>query len=214
MGEYLSVGEGKMEKIISLECPKCHCSIKPQSEWFQCGYCGAFLKLVEDDNGQQFLDMGVISGDRMHRVSHDLVHVIENESELIRSTMQKQHIETSDAQLRLANVNYLLYLARKKEGIEKEIAELVKKPDDLESGKQLEKFKKELADVLISIEDYECQIDPGRAGRKAREAKQKEHEAAMKAQQENDKRQIIKIFLIAAATIAVIILITAIATSK
>jgi hypothetical protein len=202
-----------METIITLECPKCHCSIKPQKEWFQCSYCGTFLKLVEEDNGQQYVDMGVMSGDRVHRVSRDLVHVIENESELIRTTMVQQHTESSDAQARLANVNYLLYLAHKKENIEKEISDFVKKSDDPESIRRLEKSNKELADVLISIEDYECQIDPGRAGRKAREAKQKEYDAVMKARHEKEQKQFIKIMLIVGAVIAVIIIITAIATS-
>jgi hypothetical protein len=200
-----------MEKIITLECPKCHCSVRPQKEWFQCGFCGTFLKLIEEDDGQQYVDMGVISGDRVHRVSRDLVHVIENESELIRSTLIEQNSANSDALMRSANVNYLLYLAQKKQGLEREISELTSKGSDLEVVKQLEKSKQELTNVVISIEDYECMVDPGRAGRKAREAKQKQLEAETRARTEleQQKMKMTGWIVVAAAALIIVIILSA-----
>jgi hypothetical protein len=200
-----------METIIALECPKCHHSVKPQADWFQCGYCGAFLKLVETENGDQFIDSGVISGDRVHRVSRDIVHVIETESQLIRDTLVQQQAETSDGNAKLAKVNYLLYLSQKKESLERRISELEKVSGDVSATEQLEKFKHELADVLISIEDHECQIDPGRAGRKAREAKQKELAVLKAAQEKKEKEHGLVMAVIVICAIVVIVTVIALA---
>jgi len=201
-----------METIIALECPKCHHSVKPQSDWFQCGYCGAFLKLVENENGDQFIDSGVISGDRVHRVSRDIVHVIETESQLIRDTLVQQQAETSDGNAKLAKVNYLHYLSQKKDNLERRINELEKVTSDIDTAGQLEKLRHEVADVLISIEDYECQVDPGRAGRKAREAKQKELAMMKAAQEKKEKERGIIIGVVVLCAIIIVVTMIALAS--
>jgi hypothetical protein len=201
-----------METIIALECPKCQHSVKPQPGWFQCGYCGAFLKLIETESGEQFIDSGVLSGDRMHHVSRDIVHVIETESQMIRDTLMQQQAENSDGNAKLAKVNYLHYLSQKKDNLERRISEVEKITSDTNTTGQLEKLKHEVADVLISIEDYECQVDPGRAGRKAREAKQKEMTLLKAAQEKKEKERGILIAVIVFCAFIVVVTVIALAS--
>jgi hypothetical protein len=201
-----------METIIALECPKCKHSVKPQPDWFQCGYCGAFLKLVETESGEQFVDSGVLTGDRVHRVSRDIVHVIETESQMIRDTLVQQQAETSDGNARLAKVNYLIYLSQKKENLEKRIKEQEKSSIEAGISAQLEKDRQELADVLISIEDYECQIDQGRTARKARAAKAKEAAILQEIQNKKDHERSLMIAVIVVFSLIILVTVIVLAT--
>lgn len=203
-----------MQNVIAYECPKCHSPIHPEARgWFQCDYCGTCLRIVDEEDGQQYIDVGAISGDRVHRVSHDLVRVIETESQLIRQTIVQEHVDGNEGAVRQANVSYLHYLVHKKEGFEKRVAELQAKTDDPNAALELAKCQKEIRDIDISIEDYECQVDPGRAGRKAREAKAKGEEARRKAR-EKEREHSLKVGLAVFVMVVVVVVILVLVVGK
>jgi hypothetical protein len=170
--------------------------LNPRSDWFKCESCGTLLRYEQDQNGVPYLQMGRVINGQIIAGTRTIMRIIEQEGQQTRAEMRiHQEIDKLGFD-RLAQVNYLVYLALQRAEFREQIRDVEKRPTNQQNPGEISTLRSKIGAINRRIETIDDKVRPDK-------------EAPKKPSSSSNDALIVGIVII--ALIAVIAIIAALA---
>jgi hypothetical protein len=153
-----------MSQFIAAKCPSCGAPVSPNLNWIKCEACGSYIRLEQGKDGVPYMLGGRMINGQITVCSREIMQIMEQEGKQTRSEL-KIHQEIDKLGFdRLAQVNYLVFLALQRTELREQIRDYEKGTSGQKHVNEISTLRSKIASLNNRINLIDNNVRPDKEG--------------------------------------------------